>query len=267
LLPYLVSTRQSFQQLRAAVPAFELWQRYMHPHPSWSSSAPSHGVTAEDGLLHIEHVRLMPPLDELDIGELVLAPGQLTLVSGDSGIGKSSLVDVLAGLAVPKEFAARVGGRSIDFDAYRELVRRGAYVSQSVRPWQRSIRESLLWAAPGATDDKLMSALEDVGLAKRLAATRRGLDAALDNASSKLSGGELQRLLLAQVILRQPRLALLDEATSALDVASEIRVLSQLKQRLPQTILIVVSHRPDVMAIADQRLVIGQARDVVTGVA
>ncbi|GLQ49969.1 ATP-binding cassette domain-containing protein [Dyella flava] len=266
LLPYLVSTRQSFQQLRAAVPAFELWQRYMHRHPSQSSNAHSHELVA-DQALHIERVQLLPPLDALDIGELVLWPGQLTLVSGDSGIGKSSLVDVLAGMAAPREFAARIGGRAMDFDAYCQFVRRGAYISQSVRPWQRSIRECLRWAAPDASDAVLLSALEDVGLAKRLDASGRGLDSALDNASSKLSGGELQRLLLAQVILREPRLALLDEATSALDVASEIRVLSQLRRRLPHTILIVVSHRPDVIAIADQCLVIRQDCNRVAGVA
>ncbi|GLQ47131.1 ABC transporter ATP-binding protein [Dyella lipolytica] len=266
LLPYLVSTRQSFQQLRSAVPAFELWRRYMYLQPTRSSAAPP-GAVASGDVLYVEHIRLMPPLDALDIDELVLMPGELTLISGDSGIGKSSLVDVLAGMATPKEFSARIDGQSIDFDTYCQLVRRGAYVSQSVRPWQRSIRECLLWAAPGATDEMLTSALEDVGLAKRLAASRRGLDSAIDNASSKLSGGELQRLLLAQVILRQPRVALLDEATSALDVASEIMVLSQLKHRLPHTILIVVSHRPDVMAIADQRLVIGEDLSVVASVA
>jgi ATP-binding cassette, subfamily C, bacterial len=146
-------------------------------------------------------------------------------------------------------------------------VRRGAYVSQSVRPWQRSIRECLLWAAPDASDDALMRVLDDVGLARRLADTQRDLDSAIDNASSKLSGGELQRLLLAQVILRQPRVALLDEATSALDLASEIRLLSLLRQRLPQTILIVVSHRAEVMAVADQCIAIAADRTLATGVA
>lgn len=264
LLPYLVSTRQSFQQLRAAVPAFELWQRYMQRHPSPSSKPSPHGVTTED-VLRIERVRLMPPLEKLEIDDIVLTPGTLTLISGDSGIGKSSLVDVLAGMARPKEFSARVGARDVDFDAYCELVRRGAYVSQSVRPWQRSIRECLLWAAPDASDEMLLKVLDDVGLARRLADTQRSLDSAIDNASSKLSGGELQRLLLAQVILRQPRVALLDEATSALDVASEIRLLSLLRQRLPQTILIVVSHRADVMAVADQCIAIAQDRDVAAG--
>ncbi|HTV86723.1 MAG TPA: ABC transporter ATP-binding protein [Dyella sp.] len=266
LLPYLVSTRQSFQQLRAAVPAFELWQRYMQRHRPPSAKASPHGVAAGDAL-HIERVRLMPPLDRLQVDDMVLTPGTLTLICGDSGIGKSSLVDVLAGMAAPLEFSARIAGRFIDFDAYGEVVRRGAYVSQSVRPWQRSIRECLLWAAPDAGEEALLSALDDVGLARRLVETGRDLDSAIDSASSKLSGGELQRLLLAQVILRRPRVALLDEATSALDVASEICVLSMLRQRLPQTILIVVSHRAEVMAVADQCIAIGRDHDRVAGAA
>ena len=253
LLPYLVSTRQSFQQLRSAAPAFELWQRYMSLDSVRSSVAPSRTPASGD-VLHIERMRLIPPTAGLDVGELVLVPGELTLISGDSGIGKSSLVDVLAGMMTPKTFAARVGDRSIDFEEYRELVRRGAYVSQNVRPWQHSIRECLLWAKPEATDEMLRSVLMDVGLDHRLAGSQHGLDTALNSSSSRLSGGELQRLLLAQVILRQPFLALLDEATSALDSVSEIAVLSALKRRLPQTILIVVSHRSGVAAIADQCL-------------
>jgi len=100
-------------------------------------------------------------------------------------------------------------------------------------------------------------ALADVGLDKWLAGAGGGLDTALRSASSRLSGGELQRLLLAQIILKRPFLALLDEATSALDAASEAAVLATMKRRLPQTILVVVSHRSDVAALADQCLDIG----------
>lgn len=264
LLPYLVSTRQSFQQLRSAAPAFELWQHYMGLDAVQSSAAPSR-TAAAGGALHIERMRLIPPVSGLDVGDLMLVPGELTLISGDSGIGKSSLVDVLAGMMTPETFVARAGERPIGFDEYRELVRHGAYVSQNVRPWQHSVRECLLWAAPEATDEMLRYALADVGLDKRLASSPHGLDTALHDSSSRLSGGELQRLMLAQVILRQPLLALLDEATSALDAASEIVVLSAMKRRLPQTILIVVSHRPGVVAIADQRLNIGN--DLVVTVA
>ena len=257
LLPYLVATRQSFQQLRSTAPAFELWHRYMRldadrsPAPT-TPPRPSAG----EGTLRIERMRVTPPLAGLEVGELVLAPGELTLISGDSGIGKSSLVDVLAGMATPEVFVARLDHRPIGFDTYRELVRHGAYVGQNVRPWQRSVRECLRWAAPEAADELMRSALADVGLDRRLASSLHGLDTALYSASSRLSGGELQRLLLAQVILRQPRLAVLDEATSALDATAELAVLAALKRRLPRTILIVVSHRLGVAALADQCLTI-----------
>nr|WP_205746558.1 ABC transporter ATP-binding protein [Dyella soli] len=256
LLPYLVSTRQCLQQLRSAAPAFELWQRYMNLASARTAPAPHAGVPS-GGVLHIARLRPAPPMSGLDVEDLVLAPGELTLVSGDSGIGKSSLIDVLAGMSEPGTFVARVGERFIGFDEYRQLVRHGAYVSQSVRPWQHSVRECLLWAAPDASDDMLGEALADVGLDKRLTGSQHGLDTTLHSSSSRLSGGELQRLLLAQVILRKPFLALLDEATSALDAASEIVVLSALKRRLPNTVVVVVSHRPGVAAVADQCLSIG----------
>ncbi|HET7161086.1 MAG TPA: ABC transporter ATP-binding protein, partial [Rhodanobacteraceae bacterium] len=255
LLPYLASTRRNFQQMRVAVPAFELWRRYANLDCVRRSTQPA----VEARRMHIEHVRLKLPSLRLDVEDLVLNPGEMTLIAGDSGIGKTSLVDVLAGMTAPAFFAARTDGRCVDFDVYRQLVRKGAYVSQSVRPWQRTVRDCLLWAAPGSTDECLLDALADVGLDVRLQGTHDGLDLELQGSSCRLSGGELQRLLLAQVILRQPFIAVLDEATGALDAASEMNVLAALKRRLPQTILIVVSHRHGPLDIADQCVHIGHS--------
>ncbi|MGN2246526.1 ATP-binding cassette domain-containing protein [Frateuria sp. GZRR35] len=264
LLPYLVSTRQSCQQLRSAAPALDLWQRHMRHRHDALPAVPAHALAVGDVLV-IDQLRLRAPLEPLCVRHLVLAPGELTLVSGDSGIGKSSLVDVLAGMTLPAEFSASIGEHPIDFDDYRALVRNGAYVSQSVRPWQHTVRDCLAWAAPAASDATMLDVLEEVGLGRWLVASHEGLDAPLYGSSSRLSGGELQRLMLAQVILRQPLLAVLDEATGALDAASERAVLAALKRRLPRSIVVVVSHREGVAAMADQHLVIG--RDLVTGVA
>ncbi|HET6632256.1 MAG TPA: ABC transporter ATP-binding protein [Rhodanobacteraceae bacterium] len=255
LLPYLVSTRQGFQQLRAAAAAFALWQRHMT-----LGADPTAGPAANPAAgaaLRIHRLRVTPPPAGVEVRDLPLVPGEMTLLCGDSGIGKSSLADVLAGLAQPQDFAASVGGRAIGFADYRALVRRGAYVSQDVRAWQPTVGECLRWAAPEASDAALRAALAEVGLDPAAPALAKGLDTSLHGTASRLSGGELQRLLLAQVILRQPFLALLDEATSALDAAAEIEVLAALRRRLPRTILIVVSHRPGVAQLADQRLQIG----------
>ncbi|HEY4092976.1 MAG TPA: ABC transporter ATP-binding protein [Luteibacter sp.] len=247
LLPYLISTRQGFQQLRSAEPALVMWQRYMAMDTS--TQPPTMAATA--GEVIIESMRVKPPREGIVLEGLVLRPGELVLVSGDSGIGKSSLVDALSGMATPDTFKASHQGRPLAFEAWRAHVARGAYVGQGVRPWQRTVREVLAWADPEASEATLHDALRSVGLDRRVDASPEGLDLAVHGVGSRLSGGELQRLMLAQVILRRPVLAVLDEATSALDAAAELTVLQGVRASLPAAVIVVVSHRDAVLALAD----------------
>ena len=255
LLPYMVSTRQSFRQLGSAGAAFALWRRYMSLDDTRPFAAPA-AETDRREAIHIEHVRITTTPSGVDVRDLSLIPGELTLLAGDSGAGKSSLADVLTGLVEPAAFLARASGQRVDFETYRGLVRSSAYISQHVRPWQVTVRDCLAWADPLASDEAMHMALADVGLDRRLARGGMGLDTPLRDGSSQLSGGELQRLLLAQVLLRKPFLAMLDESTGALDAASEIEVLRTLKERLPSTVFLVVSHRPGIAVVADRCLTI-----------
>lgn len=267
LLPYLVSTRQSVQQLRSAAPALALWQRYValgtaSPDAPTTVAAPAAAETdtrlPSAAPIEIERIGLAPPLAAVALRDLVLAPGTLTLISGPSGVGKSSLMDALAGMVAPPQFAAHCDGRALDFAGYRAALQPLAYVAQGVRPWHHSVRQCLAWAAPAASEAAMWEALRDVGLAARLHGDT-GLDTAAHGAGARLSGGELQRLLLAQVLLRQPRVALLDEATSALDASAEQQVLGTLRRRLPHTALVAVSHRLGLSAIADQCVMVQRA--------
>ena len=154
LLPYLVSTRQSFRQLRASGAAFDLWRRYMALDAErWG---PRSDGAAADTAIHIAHMHVTSALHAFDLRDLRLVPGELTLIAGDSGAGKSSLADVLAGLIEPASFVAQVGGRVIGFADYRGLVAQGAYVSQHVRPWQATVRECLRWADPSPARRRCM---------------------------------------------------------------------------------------------------------------
>ncbi|WP_372390691.1 ATP-binding cassette domain-containing protein [Xanthomonas sp. NCPPB 3582] len=258
LLPYLVTTRQSVQQLRSAWPALQLWRRYVD---LGTAGAHASNAVADPlpAVLHVERIDLAPPLPALAIDGLLLVAGEMTLVVGPSGIGKSSLMDVLSGQTPPLLFQAQMSGRRLDFAAYRHLIRHSAYVGQAVRPWQRNVRECLDWALPGTPDFRMWEVLCDVGLSARLQREGQGLDTVINGQEGRLSGGELQRLLLAQVLLRAPTLALLDEATSALDADAEQQVLVTLRQRLPQTALVVVSHRTSLAAVADRTVALGGA--------
>lgn len=142
LLPYLVSTRQSVQQLRSAWPALQLWRRYVAlgtTRPP-ASAAPAQPLPAA---LHLEHIGLAPPLPRLALDPLLLLPGELTLVVGPSGIGKSSLMDVLSGQTPPAQFTAHMAGRRLDFAAYRALVLHGAYLGQGCG--RGSARSAPVW--------------------------------------------------------------------------------------------------------------------------
>ncbi|PPU78694.1 MULTISPECIES: ATP-binding cassette domain-containing protein [Xanthomonas] len=261
LLPYLITTRQSVQQLRSAWPALQLWRRYVDLGTA-GTHAPDEEATRLPAVLHLERIDLAPPLPALAIDGLLLVAGQMTLVVGPSGIGKSSLMDVLSGQTPPLLFEAHMSGRRLDFAAYRKLIRHSAYVSQAVRPWQRSVRDCLDWALPGTSDARMWDVLCDVGLSARLQREGQGLETVIHGPEGRLSGGELQRLLLAQVLLRAPTLAVLDEATSALDAEAEQQVLVTLRQRLPQTALVVVSHRTSLAAVADRTVALGHAPGV-----
>ncbi|TBR39458.1 ABC transporter ATP-binding protein [Dyella terrae] len=247
LLPYLTTTRQSLQQLRSAIPAWLLWRRFSQ----WPIDE-SDVLPGRPALIDIEQVALARPVP-VDLRHLNLRPGEMTLVSGDSGIGKSSLMDVLAGLMEPVTFRATMDGRTAGFTVYRQHVRHGAYVGQGVRLWHRTVRDALAWVTGAPTDARFLSVLDDVGL------TRPGI---LETLVNSLSGGETQRVALAQVLLREPRLAILDEATGALDAASELTVLRRMKERLTQTIIVVVSHRPGVRVLAEQVVYLGASSTV-----
>jgi ATP-binding cassette subfamily C protein len=167
-----------------------------------------------------------------------LRRGEVVVIHGVSGSGKSSLMNIIAGVLQPASGMVRVDRAGV------------AYVPQDVAMLDDSIRNNLLFGLPAKSDAALMSALAAANLAEFVAAQPRGLDAGIGDNGVLFSGGQRQRLGLARAILRGASLLLLDEATSALDEENESRVLENLSAS--GVAVLLVTHRALKQGFADR---------------
>lgn len=171
---------------------------------------------------------------------LSLTPGDRIAITGPSGVGKTTLLMQIAGLAAAPEGLRVLGHapRAWPEDALRRHV---AVLPQRTALISGTIRDNLALAAQ-VTDAQMWHALEQVDLAESLRA-RNGLDTILGEGGAGLSGGQTKRLALARVCLRSPDLLLLDEPTEGLDPETARGVLAALDAALPDTAILAVLHR------------------------
>ncbi|MEV7924829.1 thiol reductant ABC exporter subunit CydD [Kitasatospora sp. NPDC088779] len=193
----------------------------------------------------------------LDGAALTLRPGTTTALTGPSGAGKSTLLAVLLGLVAPDAGTVRItaDGRTHDLAALEPASwrRQIAWVPQHPHLFAGTVADNLRLYRPEATDEQLWTAL---GAAHALDFVTR-LDAPLGEDGAGLSAGQRQRLALARVLLADDRpLVLLDEPTANLDGASEAAVVDAVRTLAedPARTVLIVAHRPALLAVADHRV-------------
>ena len=187
-----------------------------------------------------------------------LAPNQLVALTGTSGIGKSTLADILSGLVLPQEGELSAGDRLINSGsqmAWRELVN---YVPQTPFLIESSIRDNMnLLRRKPAEDSELCVALKQAA-ADFVFALPAQLDTVIGDDGTTLSVGERQRLELARALLKQRPVMILDETTSNLDPENEARVIATLQSLKHNRLIIIISHRPAVADAADLTIAINE---------
>jgi len=194
-----------------------------------------------------------------------VAPGRLAALVGPSGAGKTTISYLLPRLYDVTEGAVRIDGEDVRDLRVSELADGIGVVTQESYLFHDTIAANLRYAKPDATDDELTEAARAANILDFVDALHDRFETVVGERGYRLSGGEKQRIAIARVILKDPRILILDEATSHLDSQSEALIQEALERVMRGRTSIVIAHRLSTILAADQILVLDQGRLVEAG--
>jgi ATP-binding cassette, subfamily B, bacterial len=201
----------------------------------------------------------------LDDVDLDIRPGQLAALVGPSGAGKTTVTYLVPRLYDVQEGAVEIDDldvRKITLESLGEAI---GVVTQETYLFHDTVRRNLQYGKPDATDEELIAAARAANIHDRIAELPEGYDTVVGERGYKLSGGEKQRLAIARVVLKDPRILILDEATSSLDTTSERLVQSALEPLMKGRTTIAIAHRLSTILSADVIFVLDRGRIVERG--
>jgi ATP-binding cassette subfamily C protein len=188
----------------------------------------------------------------LDGISLEIPARAITVLVGTSGVGKTTIADLVAGLVRHDAGEVRVDGvplAELDLRRWRQGI---GYVPQEMLLLNDSVRRNVTLGDAELDDARVERALRRAGAWEFVAALPEGLDASVGERGSLLSGGQRQRIALARALVHEPRLLVLDEATAALDPEGEAALWETLRELSRSTTILAIAHESAAVAVADR---------------
>jgi subfamily B ATP-binding cassette protein HlyB/CyaB len=195
----------------------------------------------------------------------MVEPGEVIGVVGRSGSGKSTLAKLVQRLYVPERGRVLVDGMDLALAEASSLRRQIGVVLQENVLFNRSIRENIALADPGAPLEAVMRAARLAGAHEFILELPEGYDTLVGEHGSTLSGGQRQRIAIARALMTQPRILIFDEATSALDYESERVIQQNMKAICQGRTVIVIAHRLSAVREAHRIIVLDRGQIVEAG--
>lgn len=191
---------------------------------------------------------------------------KLTAIVGDSGSGKSTILNLISKYYEAGSGAICIGGKPINHVAAEQVLKQISMVDQDVFLFDDTIRENIRHAHPSATDAEIEAACREANCDGFIRKMEKGYDTPTGENGNLLSGGERQRLSIARAILKNSPILLLDEATASLDIENELAVKQAITNLLKaKKTVVMIAHTLSIVKNADQILVVEDGRIAESG--
>jgi ATP-binding cassette subfamily C protein len=190
--------------------------------------------------------------------------GSITVLTGPSGAGKTTITDLLIGFRTPDSGQVLVDGRPLQDFVLREWRGMIGYVPQELVLFHDSVFSNIAMGDPAIGEAEVRSALKAAGALDFVESMADGLHTPVGEKGAKVSGGQRQRIALARALVTRPRILILDEVTSALDPETERAIVESIRALRGESTIIAITHRAALLDIADRVYELAEGRVVST---